>query len=121
MSVVKFKLKLTLVQILHFDNKPDIDIWQTRKTNDFLCVIYYIYCNQINTNAFGENIIHQICKKKQSYISQAHINRMWFFFRRCFHFQNVVLFRKVFSFSKFERFCELFFLFPKNTIVNKNL
>ena len=68
MSVIKFKLELTLVQILLFDNKPDIDIWQTRKTNDFLCVIYYIYCNQINANAFGENIIHRIFKKKQSYM-----------------------------------------------------
>ena len=73
MSVIKFKVKLTLVQILHFDNKPDIDIWQTRKTNDFfMCdLLHILRCNQINANAFGENIIHRICKKKQSYISQV--------------------------------------------------
>ena len=39
-----------------------------------------------------------------------------------FHFQNVVLFRNVFSFSKYERFRECcFFLFPKNTSVFKVL
>ena len=42
-------------------------------------------------------------------------------FGMSFHFQNVVLFQNVFSFSKCERFRECFFLFPKNTIVNKNL
>ena len=44
----------------------------------------------------------------------------------CVHFQNVVLFRNARSFSKCEkfqkceRFREFFFLFPKNTIVNKH-
>ena len=42
-------------------------------------------------------------------------------FGMSFHFQNVVLFQKVFSFSKCERFHEVFFLFPKNPIVNKTL
>ena len=83
MSVTKFKLKLSLVQILHFDNKADIDIWQTRKTNDFLCVIYCLYCNQINANAFGENIIHRICKKKQSYMkyvyTKYHKHKHWLY------------------------------------------
>ena len=37
-----------------------------------------------------------------------------------FHFQNLVLFRNVPSFSKCERFCD-FSIFPKDTIVNKSL
>ena len=40
-------------------------------------------------------------------------------FGMSFHFQNVVLFRNAFSFSKCERFHEFFF--PKNTIVNKTI
>ena len=39
----------------------------------------------------------------------ASIFKMWFFFKMCFHFQNV------------KGFVSVFFLFRKNTIVNKNL
>ena len=39
----------------------------------------------------------------------AFVSKMWFFFEMCFHFQNV------------KGFVSGFFLFPKNTIVNKNL
>ena len=47
-------------------------------------------------------------------------------FGMSFHFQNVVLFRNVSSFSKCERFRELFFPFSekhncKQKFVNKNL
>ena len=39
----------------------------------------------------------------------AFIFKMWFFFKMCFHFQNV------------KGFVSFVFVFPKNTIVNKNL
>ena len=66
------------------------------------------------------------------YISEwASILKLWFFFEKFFHYQNVVLFWKVFSFSKCGSFLKgvfifkmwkvlwvFFSFFPKNTIVN---
>ena len=63
-------------------------------------------------------------KKNINYFSlfPEHVFIFKLVFEMSFHFPSIVLFQNLLSFSKCARFCErFFFLFPKNTIVHKNL
>ena len=58
-----------------------------------------------NTFHFSENLF----SFSKWVLEWAFISKMWFFFLMCLHLQNV------------KGFVSVVFLFPKNTIVNKNL
>ena len=72
-----------------------------------------------------------LCASRQQLRAFKRIKLLFNFPKTCFHFQNGFQnelsfpkcgFQNVLSFSKCEKFCECcFFLFQKNTIVNKNL
>ena len=81
-----------------------------------LCIYWDLQCTRIFLTVISSLSV------KQGTVSDGYVFIFKMGFGMSFHFQNVVLFQNLFSFSKCERFREVFFfLFPKNTIVNKTV
>jgi hypothetical protein len=74
---------------------------------DFRFMLYLWYKKLYSFKGHFEN--ENMFSFSKWVLEWAFVSKMWFFFEMCFYFRNE------------KGFVSVFFLFPKNTIVNKNL